>query len=262
MRRQYRTQDFSYFLKRGYIPVTKILIGICVVAFLFDLLFAQTGILGAFVQTIAFQSPGWLLRPWTLVTYPAMTSGAINLLFACVMLWMFGGSLERAWSSRVYAWFFVIISAITALSLAVASFLTNLPVSLLGIWMPLSAITVAWASLNPEVEILLMFVLPVKAKFVGYATAAVVAWSFAWNSNYPSPYNLIFAVFSLGGCVAAWRYVHLRWAAPSRPRTPVIRINRYWLRRFNPFFQLKEKQEQKRLRKLFGEDRNDKDRWR
>jgi membrane associated rhomboid family serine protease len=261
MRRQYTTQDFSYFLKRGYMPVTKILIGISVVAFLLDTILAQTPALTAMVQAIAFQSPGWLVQPWTLVTYPMMTAGAINLLFACVMLWMFGGSLERAWSSRVYAWFFVIISAITALSLAAASLMTNLPVSLLGVWMPLSAITVAWASLNPEVEILLMFILPVKAKFVGYATAAVVAWSFAWNPMYPRPYNLVFALFSLGGCAAAWRYVHLRWGV-TRPRTPVVRINRYWIQRFNPFFQLKERQDRKRLRKLFGEDHDDRNRWR
>lgn len=243
-------------------PVTKLLVADTVLLYLFAMVTNGTAVFDATRRALAFGCPQWLVQPWTLVTYPLMTLGdPFSILFSCLMLWWFGGSLERAWSSRVYAWFFGIISVIIAVSLSIPSLLLRIPVDLSGVWMPLSAVTVAWAALNPEQEILLFFVLPVRAKYVGWATAAVVAGSYAWSPAYPRPYNLIFALFSLGGCVAAWRYVHLR-SGYSRPRTSVVRINKYWLRRFNPLFHLKERQEEKRLRKLFGEDKNDRDRWR
>ncbi|MDO8588584.1 MAG: rhomboid family intramembrane serine protease [Armatimonadota bacterium] len=252
--------NFVDYLRRGYIPVTKALVLITVVMFIFALATANTATFDTARSLIAFESPQLIARPWTVVTYPLMTlCGPICILFYGLMLWWFGGSLERAWGSRVYAYFFFIISAISALSVWIGSLATGLPVGLLGLGLPLSAVTVAWATLNPEATILLYFVLPVKAKYVGWATVASVAVYFAYS--YPSPRNLVLTVFGIGGCAAAWRYVHLRWAGTT-VRTPVIRLHRSRMRRLNPLFWIKDYRERKRLRKLFGEDREDRGGWR
>lgn len=239
-------------------PVTKALVIVTVIMFLFRLVTINTSLYALAREFIAFQTPFWIMRPWTAFTYPLMTTcGAMCVLFYCLMLWWFGGSLERSWGSRIYAWFFLIISGISAASVFVGSLITGAPVTLLGVGMPIAAITVAWAALNPEATILLYFVLPAKAKYVGMATAGGVALFF--TTQFPPPDNLILAVFGLAGCFAAWRYVIYR---DTGPRGQVVRLHRRGPRLPNPFRSLKEKRDSERLRRLFGEDKDDREHWR
>ncbi|MDO8684583.1 MAG: rhomboid family intramembrane serine protease [Armatimonadota bacterium] len=259
MRRQYSREDFAYFFRRGYIPTTKILMGVSIITAIVTLILGPMRSLD-FVKLIAFSSSELVSKPWTLATYPLLTlCGPICLLFALLGLWFIGGSLERAWGTRVYTYFFFGISAIAALSLWAGATLAHTNIALLGLWMPIAAMLIAWASLNPEAEILIYFVIPVKAKFVALATVAGIIWNYRIEP--------ILIPFALGGCFASWRYVQYRWRSP-RSRPAVIRLRSRSLRWLNPLNWLKDRQERKRLRKLFGEDRrggddwNDRSRWR
>jgi len=261
MRRQYTWDDFVYFLRRGSSPATKFIITANVALSILGLIFAS--VIGL-RSVLAFSVLNWVIQPWTLVTYPLASplmypGDLINLFFAALWLWFIGGSLERGWGTRVYTFFFFIISAISALSLSAGALLlpTSLgpaEVGLFGLWMPLAPITVAWAAINPDQQILLYFIIPIRAKWVAWLTVGVTFLVFAQRS-------LLLGVFALGGCAAAWLYVGYRERTPGHS-TPVIRLRQSRTRWFSPASWIRGYRERKRLRKLFGEDRDDRRRWR
>ena len=246
--------DFGDSLRRGYNPATKLIILANVVSFVICLI--TDGIrVSSLAQFLSFTPQAYLSQPWTIFTYPLVTppsyqNSVFGLIFAAYWLWIVGGSLERGWGTRIYAWFFFLVSAITALGLLAGYYVTGAQVGLFGLLMPVAAVTIAWATLNPEQQMMFWFVIPLKAKYLAWLTVVLVLLNHRWPLG----------IFALAGCLASWRYVHWRWRSPSH-RTPVIRIRGTRLRRLSPFFWLKDYRERKRLKKLFGEDKSDRDRW-
>lgn len=162
---------------------------------------------------LAFYSPAFLLMPWTAVTYPLLAAGGVVwLLLGGYVLWLFGGSLERAWGGRGYAIFLLVVSGSTAAAVWLASVLLGRGAVLAGFGMPLAAITVAWAAINPYERVLLYFALPLEARWLGILAAGFVVISL--------PFPL--GVFALAGCgVAVWyvrqgRYLLVRASGPRR----------------------------------------------
>jgi len=261
MRRQYTWDDFVYYLRHGSSPATKLIITVNVAMSIVGLILASVIDLRGLLE---FSTSYWLLQPWTLVTYPLASvlmcpGDLINLFFAALWLWFIGGSLERGWGTRVYTFFFFIISAISALWLAAGALLlpvASLPakIGLLGLWMPLAPITVAWAAINPDQQILLYFIIPIRAKWVAWLTVGVTFLVFAQRS-------LLLGAFALGGCAAAWLYVNYRERTPGHS-AQVIRLRQSRRRWFNPATWIRGYRDRKRLRKLFGEEDNDRNRWR
>jgi membrane associated rhomboid family serine protease len=118
--------------------------------------------------------PGLVLQGqvWRLVTWPFFEGDPISLLFAGLMLYWFGRDLSMAWGERRFlATFFSI-----ALVAAVATSLLSLAVPPLrpqpyaGAWAVLSSLTIAWAMLYPERQILLMFALPIAGRTLLWIT--------------------------------------------------------------------------------------------
>jgi hypothetical protein len=177
----------------GDCPVTWAIIAANVLTFL-------TGFLGSggVWNSLVFTSVGFWSAPWTALTYPLVAGGQILwLLLGGYVFWLFGGSLERAWGRRGYLVFLALATAIPALALWVGGAVTGRMVVLNGLWLPLAASTVAWATINPGERMLLYFVIPIEARWLGILVAVLVVFS------YPFPLG----VFALTGCVAAWWYV-------------------------------------------------------
>jgi membrane associated rhomboid family serine protease len=155
------------------------------------------------------------------MTYPLVTYGPFSLLFAGYWLWVVGGSLERAWSTRRFLQFFFSITLLESLSLWLGSLLlTNLGafsgVALNGLWLPLAALTVAWCLLNPDQIVLFGFILPIQSRHLMWATFVITYFGFAYYQNAPW-----LGFFALAGPLAAYLRTKQRARSLSYARRPV-----------------------------------------
>lgn len=239
-------EKISYWLFADKIPLTKFLIVSNVATFLAITLF-QLNVIAAFT---AFNSMVVRVAPWTVLTYPlvCVNDGIIGLLFACYWLWWAGGSLERTWGTRTFATYFFILSALSALGLYAGSVLTGVPVILAGLWLPIAGITVSYAMLNPEQQILFMLFIPLKLKYLAILDVVMVLISYGRS-------NLLLGVCALAGCAYAFWYVRPdRFRMPERQRRgQVVRVHGKGgvLRKLNPFAWIRSYRDRQRLKKLF-----------
>ena len=181
--------------RRSPAPFTLLLLCLMVGSFTISLV----DVAGAFLaRNFTFFAPSSLWQPWRLFTYPVMAlfPDILGLLFNGLALWWFGGSLERSWSTRGYASFWLAASAVTALSLSLGAAILGLPGLGVAPYLPLAAVILAWALLNPEQVILIYGLIPVKAKFIALAEVLIIFFIHA--SAHP-----LLGFFALGGCAFA-----------------------------------------------------------
>lgn len=218
---------------------------------------------GAIHSYLGFNSGQFIRMPWTLFTYPLVGiccrqfGPVIGLLFVAYWLWWAGGSLERSWGTKTYGLFFFGMSAISALGLVVGGHLTSLPTSAAGLLLPLAGVTMAFAMLNPEQEILMMLFLPLKLKYLALIDVISVFIHFG-------RINLLLGVFALAGCAFSYWYVKRSRLSFSPVKTvckgDVVRIyrKRSALRLLNPLSWYTDYRDRERLKKLFGDSRRKK----
>ncbi len=211
----------------GDCPVSWAVIGANAVTFLLAFLGAPAATAG-----LIFVSEAALARPWTALTYPLVAGGHVLwVLVSAYVLWLFGGSLERAWGSRDYALFLAMVTAAPALALAAAAGGLGRGVVLAGLGLPLAAVVVAWSTVNPHERVLAYALVPLQGRWLGAIAAALVLFGFRF------PLGL----FALAGCgLAVWyaragRY-GLSWSRPRRTSgglafTPLRAWRRWRLRR-------------------------------
>lgn len=248
------------------IPVVRGLLAALVILFL--IFFLAADFRGTLANLLAFRTGGsgdwsWLTRPWALLTYPLLVGGPIELLLGGYWLYIVGGSLERSWGSRNFGALFAAFTAIGALGLLAASQIFDLPIFLLGLFLPLAAVTVAWAALDPELPILVWGLLPVKLKWIGVITVALLYFNYGFSMGRFGP---IAALFALCAPAAAWIYVrklprlNIGFRAP-RPRgrsgfEGLLKDPHPEARRKprSPAERLREREETERLRRLLGDN--------
>jgi len=219
------SRGHNFFLS---IPITKVIVLLMAVSFLANIV--SQGALGNLLVYVPFQFPNGLTG---LFTYPFVfgRQDILNLLISGLMVYWFGGSLERSWGQRLYFIFLTSATATAALVWTVGTSLFRLSLQdsiIAGPWLMVASIIVAWAWLNPEETILLWFVLPVKAKWVGWLTIILLYFS------YPRVGGILFFVlgfFAMGGVAVAYAYARykrdwewiLRPQNRSKPNRRVIR---------------------------------------
>jgi hypothetical protein len=115
---------------------------------------------------------------WRLITFlfvpPPM--GFIWMFFWLLVLYQFSLALEREWGDFRFCLFYGIgaLSTILAALLIVGDTLTNVPLN--------TTLFLAFATLFPEYEVLLFFILPVKVKILALITWLWMIWQFAAGS--------------------------------------------------------------------------------
>lgn len=251
-------EKFRYWLFQDKIPLVKILILSNILTFLAIALFK----LDVIALYFSYNTQLFTIHPWTVLTYPLVwvTMSPISLLFSCYWLWIAGGSLERAWGTRNFGVFFFQMAALSAGGLFLGWLLTGVPSGIYNLWVPLAGLTVAFAMLNPEQQIMFMLVIPLKLKYLAMLSVGLLAVSYG-------AINLALGLFVLAGCAYAYWRVRRPITRLSAPRGEsegkIIRVfeRRRPARRLNPFAAMKEREEQKRLKELFersfGDDEND-----
>jgi membrane associated rhomboid family serine protease len=203
----------------------------------FLLAFVGTGTLE---RALVFDSATFLQQPWTALTYPLVAGGQILwILLSAYVLWLFGGSLERSWGSRQYGVFLALVAVAAALGLWLGSVLTGREALLVGVSLPLAAIVVTWAAINPYESILAYFIIPIQARWLGVITLILIVFSF--------PFPL--GIFALAGPAAALWFIRLgrygqllphrgpsprrapRWREQDRPTLNPVALFRRWRQR-------------------------------
>jgi membrane associated rhomboid family serine protease len=247
-------------IARAGVPFTISIIAITAFTFLVDNTFGR----GIIAKYFWCNLIGPVVFPiWSPLTYSLETDGFVNVVFACLWLWSIGGSLERSWSTRRYALFFFGISLITALGVYIGTLLLHDEYTLSGVWIPLSAVTVAWATINPRQTVLAYFVLSIPA----WVLAAFGVGLVYFDSFRGRP---VLGLFGLLPCLAAYFYVR-SGASVGRafiPKGPDLRIVGRKSSTLDgsrsaggPLGWYKAWQEQRRLRKLWRDSGfSDKDR--
>jgi membrane associated rhomboid family serine protease len=210
---QRTTFDLGGFLRQGRCPATIGLIIANAVTFL-TWFFTRSSLVGEFT----FSTEAVAARPWSLLTYPLISCcRPFWVLLACYMLWLFGGSLERAWGTPRFLKFFAAVTVITSGSVWIGSRLLHTPGALVGLGLPLSALVVAWCLMNWEATVLFCFVLPIPARYLIWIDVGLTFF------DYGVDYDPWLAFFALAGCGFAYLYLRglpqwfpIRVQRPSR----------------------------------------------
>lgn len=115
---------------------------------------------------------------WRLITYIFIpqTLSPLWLLFALWFLWWIGEGLERAWGPfRLTLYFAVGMLGTTAAAFLFGSNFSNS--------MLISSLFFAFARFYPDEVIYVLFILPVRIKWVAWVSAAFLLFGFFANSN-------------------------------------------------------------------------------
>ncbi|GAC1345015.1 MAG: hypothetical protein NVS2B9_16090 [Myxococcales bacterium] len=169
--------------------------------------------------------PGDVLRGhlWQLVTYTFFSPDPVGLLISAVVLWMFAGTIERRWGTRRFLTFFfsaVVIAALltTAVSLVLPS-ARSYPYA--GTWTAIEAFCAAFALSFPDDQILLMFVLPIQARYLIHISVAMTLL-FVVMTGAVVPY--LTPMFGLLAGIALM-------SRAARPRQVLLRLRVWWIDR-------------------------------
>jgi membrane associated rhomboid family serine protease len=199
--------SIGFWIKRQFreIPLTSWLVAINLVVWLLDffqisqpanLLAGEVGVSTA----------------WRWLTYPLHSP--LSFLWLLLSLYIFtwiGGSLERTWGTERFLRVFVVVTLLSACTawLGAAYLVQSAQPKffLAGLYIPEATLFVIWAALFPEMEVLMFFVLPLKAKYL--ALASIVMTYFGTGP--------VIGLFAISLPIAGWFWAK-RWGDSSGPR--------------------------------------------
>lgn len=158
---------------------------------------------------LLFRHPGgaswdWLGRPWTLLSYPFLITDLISLLLSCYWFYLCGGVLERSWGSVNFAAILAAFTLLGSLGLLAGSILLNLATGAGGLFLLGSACLVAWAAMDPDLELAVWGVVRIPLKFLALADVLLVYFNYGFRQD---PWGPVFGLFSLLSLAFAWYYV-------------------------------------------------------
>lgn len=145
------------------------LIAAVVVASILGALGRKTGVLEMAALAPAHVLSGEL---WRLVTWVFFETDPISLIFGALMLYWFGRDLCRAWGTRRFlVTFFGLAVVVAALTCLVAIGWPAVGAdSWTGSWPVMLGLTMAWAMIFPERQILFMLALPISGRALVWLT--------------------------------------------------------------------------------------------
>ena len=111
---------------------------------------------------------------WRIVTYVLLPdTGGLMLLISCLFYYWLGTALERIWGSAKFTLYYVSGTLLTAVAAILVYLIDGISLSIAGASYVSSAMFLAFAMYNPEATVYLMYVIPVKMKWVAWMEAAL-----------------------------------------------------------------------------------------
>jgi len=194
------------------IPITWGLIGANVVTFFLAFLGMRAGWGETLFRMLAL-TPESHLRPWTFLTWPLVAGlDVFGLLINGYITFQFGGSLERSWGQKLFGGFMAATSLLTGLTLWLGMLLLRAPTIEFSMWLPITAMVVAWATINRRETIRLAFLIPVPALWVAVIGVVFAFFHVSIKGSHP-----LLGLFALSGCGAAYLWmIRDRWLKPRK----------------------------------------------
>ncbi|MCL1975694.1 MAG: hypothetical protein FWG61_06005 [Firmicutes bacterium] len=127
---------------------------------------------------------------WRLITF-IFCPPALNILFFIIMLyfyWMIGSYMDNQWGSFKFNLYYFCGMLLTMLAGLFTGYATNYYVNL--------SVFLAFALTNPNFEILLFFVLPIKVKWLALLDGLLFLYEFIY-SNWPAKIALLLSLLNI-----------------------------------------------------------------
>lgn len=165
-------REFISNAKRSGAPATTAIVAGIAICFLASFFNVGQQVFSA----LAFSASGALAQPWTFLSYPLAypATNLIGALFLCLWIWGIGGSVERTLRTQRYVSFWIIMTLLGSVFVFAGSKIMAIEGFLFGAAIPTAATTVVWGVRNPNVEVRLMFVLPITGRWLAWLSAALV----------------------------------------------------------------------------------------
>jgi len=160
------------FMVKGGMPIT---IGTIVLAAAMFVAWWATKLNDSWYPLI-FTSDGWWARPWSIVTYAFLQSWFPTLVCGCLMAFFFMGALERSWSRSRFIPAYVFLLIAPPISLWIGALASGEMQQAGGLWLPTACWVVAYGSYRPDATILLMAIIPVKAKWLAWIAGLAIVF--------------------------------------------------------------------------------------
>jgi len=184
---------------------------------------------------------------WQVATYAWLhdLNGISHVLFNCLGLYFLGTTLERRWGGKTFLKFFVLTGVIAGVfSVLVGLILPGtFDVPIVGASGALFGIIAAYSILFPDASILLMFVIPVKSRYLVWIAIGIDIILFFAMPRYDVAIQT-----HIGGALAGWLLISGNWhprifwpkvtglfkKTPTRPKLKVVPGGRSVGGRANP----------------------------
>jgi membrane associated rhomboid family serine protease len=129
---------------------------------------------------------------WQIFTHPFIHNPRtpISFLINCIVFYFFVAPVENAFGSKRFLIFFYLSALGGALCGLAFSNVSGFNAPFLGMLPSILSMIVIFGLLSPESTILLMFILPIKAKYISYGTALMTLLTFLAKVNPHGAYHL------------------------------------------------------------------------
>ena len=161
---------------------------------------------------------------WQIATHPFIhnPTAPIGFLINCLVFYFFAAPVEYAFGRRRFLTLFYVAAVGGAVCGLFFSSVSGLNAPFMGMLPSLLALVVIFGFLNPEATILLMFILPVKAKYLSYGTIVITLLTFLAKANPHGAYHL-------GGILFGYIY----FKGPKDLFDPKMIVAKYYEWQFN-----------------------------
>ncbi len=174
-----------------------------------------------------------------LITHPLLhdPGAPMSFLINCLIFYFFAGTIEHALGTRRFITLYAVAAYGGAMIGLMFSLIAAFGAPFAGMMPSLLTLIVVFGLLRPEATILLMFVFPIKAKYISYGTVIVTFLTFLAKAN-------VYGAYHLGGILLGYLY----YRSPGQ----WLSLN-YWQWKY---FDLKQKRRRSRFTVV---DKNDND---
>ena len=136
---------------------------------------------------------------WRLVTFLFVPDNA-NLLVLAISLYFYyfiGSTLEREWGTAKFSLYYLSGAVLTVLAAIVATLISGWNVTVSGTGYVNLSMFFAFAMLYPDAQVLLLFIIPVKMKWLAWAGAAWFAGGIVWSLIQWNPAGVLLPLIAL-----------------------------------------------------------------
>ena len=103
---------------------------------------------------------------WQFLTYMFLHGGWLHIIFNLLTLWMFAGSLEEIWGSKLFLKYYIYCGVGAGIFITAMNLYTGNPNPTIGASGALYGILLAYGMTWPNREVLLYFLIPIKIKYL------------------------------------------------------------------------------------------------